>query len=64
MQKEDVEKNAIVVWQDVEQAILLRRWNGCVEIKQGTGFVLIEEENAKEFLKLLKETFERKAKTD
>ena len=62
MDKEDVEKNSIVVWQDVEKAILIRRWTDCVEIKQGSGQVLIEIDNKKEFLKVLKEAFEREPK--
>ena len=59
MRKEEVGKNAVVVWQEVEEAIVLRRWNGCVEINQGKGSVLLEDDNAKEILKLLKEMFAR-----
>lgn len=61
MRKEEVGKNAVVVWQSTEEAIILRRWNGCVELNQGKGTVLIEEDNAKEILKLLKEMFAREA---
>lgn len=59
MQKEEIGKNAVVVWQESEEAIVLRRWNGCVELKQGKGSVLLEDDNAKELLKLLKEMFAR-----
>lgn len=59
MQKEEIGKNAVVVWQESEEAIILRRWNGCVEINQGKGTVLLEDDNAKEILKLLKEMFAR-----
>ena len=59
MQKEEIGKNAVVVWQESEEAIILRRWNGCVEINQGKGSVLLEDDNAKEILKLLKEMFAR-----
>ena len=63
MHSEEIGKNTVVVWQEVEQAIIIRRWNGSVEIIQGKGSVLIEEDNAKEFLKLLKEAFAREVVT-
>jgi len=63
MHKEEIEKNSMVVWQETEEAIVLRRWNGCVELNQGKGSVLIEEDNAKEMLKLLKEMFAREVVT-
>lgn len=59
MKKEEVGKNALVVWQETEEAIIIRRWNGGVEINQGKGSVIIEDDNAKEILKLLKEMFAR-----
>lgn len=64
MQKEEIGKNAVVVWQESEEAIILRRWNGCVEINQGKGSVLLEDDNAKEILKLLKEMFAREVITN
>lgn len=59
MKKEEIGKNAVVVWQCAEEAIVIRRWNGCVELNQGKGSVLIEDDEAKEILKLLKEMFAR-----
>lgn len=53
---ESVEKRSIIFWQldEGEAAILLRRWNSDIEIKQGKNEILIADDSIEEFIKAIR----------
>ncbi len=51
-----IEQKSIIFWQEQEQAVVLTRWNGSIELRQGKNSIALGEGiDIDELIKALKE---------
>ena len=51
---DEIKNKSIAFWQE-EQAIILKRWLGVIELKQGKNEILISEYSVDEFIKAIRQ---------
>jgi hypothetical protein len=50
-----IENKSIAFWQEPEQAIILKRWNGSIELVQENRTIIIDQDCIDEFIKAIRQ---------